>query len=92
MGRGLRPALGRIPVLAAHGLHHAVGILHGGSGDGDGAGYARRRQFAKALLMTLVEAGVAAFTLLFAMQYVPKFGTLGTVQAEQVFSAAGRSW
>lgn len=53
-----------------------------------GAGYARRRQFAKALLMTLVEAGVAAFTLLFAMQYVPKFGTLGTVQAEQVFNIA----
>ena len=51
-----------------------------------GAGYARRRQFAKALLMTLVEAGVAAFTLLFAMQYVPKFGTLGTVQAEHVFN------
>ena len=50
-----------------------------------GAGYARRRQFAKALLMTLVEA---AFTLLFAMQYVPKFGTLGTVQAEQVFNIA----
>ena len=63
-----------------------------------GAGYARRRQFAKALLMTLVEIikksvgaglpGVAAFTLLFAMQYVPKFGTLGTVQAEQVFNIA----
>lgn len=53
-----------------------------------GAGYARRRQFAKALLMTLVEAGGAAFTLLFAMQYVPKFGTLGTVQAEQVFNIA----
>ena len=31
---------------------------------------------------------MAAFTLLFAMQYVPKFGTLGTVQAEQVFNIA----
>lgn len=51
-----------------------------------GAGYARRKQFAKALLMTALEAGLVAFTFLFAMQYVPKFGTLGTVQAEQVFN------
>lgn len=51
-----------------------------------GAGYARRKQFAKALIMTALEAGVIAFTFLFAMQYVPKFGTLGTVKAEQVFN------
>ncbi len=53
-----------------------------------GAGYARRKQFVKALIMTALEAGVIAFTFLFAMQYVPKFGTLGTVQAEQVFNMA----
>lgn len=51
-----------------------------------GAGYARRKQFAKAIIMTALEAGVIAFTFLFAMQYVPKFGTLGTVKAEQVFN------
>ena len=50
-----------------------------------GAGYARRKQFVKALIMTLFEVGVIAFTVVFATQYVPKFGTLGTVQAEQVF-------
>lgn len=53
-----------------------------------GAGYARRKQFAKALIMTALEASIIAFTFLFAMQYVPKFGTLGTVQAEQVFNIA----
>ena len=47
-----------------------------------GAGYARRKQFVKALIMTLLEAGVIYFTLTFAMDYVPKFGTLGTVKAE----------
>ncbi len=51
-----------------------------------GAGYFRRKQYAKALLMTLLEIAVIAFTLNFAMAYVPKFGTLGTVQAEQVFN------
>ncbi|MGM9659795.1 MAG: carbohydrate ABC transporter permease, partial [Faecousia sp.] len=51
-----------------------------------GAGYFRRKQYAKALLMTLLEIAVIAFTFNFAMAYVPKFGTLGTVQAEQVFN------
>lgn len=51
-----------------------------------GAGYARRKQFLKAVVMTLLEAAVIWFTVVFAFQYVPKFGTLGTVQAEQVFN------
>lgn len=51
-----------------------------------GAGYLRRKQYVKALLMTLLEIALIVFTLGFAMDYVPKFGTLGTVQAEQVFN------
>jgi len=51
-----------------------------------GAGYARRKQYAKAVIMTLLEIAVIVFTATFAMEYVPKFGTLGTVQAEQVFN------
>lgn len=51
-----------------------------------GAGYARRKQYVKALIMTALEVGAVLFTIFFAMQYVPKFGTLGTVQAEQVFN------
>ncbi len=51
-----------------------------------GAGYARRRQYAKMLVMTLLEALVIAFTVNISLQYVPKFLTLGTVQAEQVFN------
>lgn len=51
-----------------------------------GAGYFRRKQYVKAILMTLLEVALIAFTLNFAMEYVPKFGTLGTVQAEQVFN------
>lgn len=53
-----------------------------------GAGYIRRKQYIKALLMTLLEIAVVVFTLNFAMRYVPKFGTLGTVQAEQTFNIA----
>ena len=53
-----------------------------------GAGYFKRKQYARALIMTLLEIAVIAFTALFAMQYVPKFGTLGTVQAEQTFNMA----
>ena len=51
-----------------------------------GAGYARRKQYMKALLMTLLEIGMILFTVCFAMQYVPKFGSLGTVEPEQVFN------
>ncbi|MGN0203467.1 MAG: carbohydrate ABC transporter permease [Coprococcus sp.] len=51
-----------------------------------GAGYARRKQYIKALLMTILEVAVILFTVKISMQYVPKFLTLGTVQAEQVFN------
>lgn len=51
-----------------------------------GAGYARRKQYIKAAIMTILEVAVIAFTLTFAMQYVPKFGTLGTVRMEKVFN------
>ena len=51
-----------------------------------GAGYLRRKQYVKAVLMTLLEIALIAFTLGFALDYVPKFSTLGTVQAEQVFN------
>jgi arabinogalactan oligomer/maltooligosaccharide transport system permease protein len=51
-----------------------------------GAGYARRRQYIKAVIMTVLEAAVILFTIFFAMKYVPKFGTLGTVAPEQVFN------
>ena len=53
-----------------------------------GAGYLRRKQYVKAILMTLLEIALIVFTLGFAMNYVPKFGSLGTVQAEQVFNIA----
>lgn len=51
-----------------------------------GAGYVKRKQYARAVIMTILEAAVIIFTVVFAMKYVPKFGTLGTVQAEQVFN------
>ena len=51
-----------------------------------GAGYFKRKQYVKALLMTLLEVGVILFSVFLAMQYVPKFGTLGTVQMEQVLN------
>ncbi|MDY3920492.1 MAG: sugar ABC transporter permease [Candidatus Limivivens sp.] len=51
-----------------------------------GAGYAKRKQYAKAVIMTLVEIAILVFTFRFAMEYVPKFGTLGTVQMEKVFN------
>lgn len=51
-----------------------------------GAGYFRRKQYAKALLMTVFEIAVLLFTVTFASQYVSKFGTLGTVKQEAVFN------
>lgn len=51
-----------------------------------GLGYARRKQFIKALLMTILEAIVIAFTVFISTKYVPKFGTLGTIKAEKIFN------
>ena len=51
-----------------------------------GAGYAKRKQYVKAVLMTLLEIAVILFSVKFAMQYVPKFGSLGTVKMEKVFN------
>lgn len=52
-----------------------------------GAGYVRRKQYIKALIMTALEAAVILFTVFFAMEYVPKFASLGTIKAEKVFNA-----
>ncbi len=51
-----------------------------------GAGYIRRKQFIRALLITAVEAAIILFSIYFAPQYVTKLGTLGTVKMEQVFN------
>lgn len=51
-----------------------------------GAGYVRRKQFAKAIIMTVLEVAVILFSVFFAMEYVPKFGSLGTIKAEKVFN------
>ena len=53
-----------------------------------GAGYLRRKQFVKAVIMTVLEALVIWFTVAVSFRYIPKFGTLGTVQFEQVFDMA----
>lgn len=53
-----------------------------------GAGYVRRKQYAKAIIMTVFEVAVILFSVFFAADYVPKFGTLGTVKAERVFNMA----
>lgn len=51
-----------------------------------GLGYARRKQYVKALIVTILEVLVLVFTFGFAMDYVSKFGTLGTVRQESVFN------
>ena len=50
-----------------------------------GAGYARRKQFIRSLLVTIFEAAVIAYSVLVAPQYISKFNTLGEVQMEMVF-------
>lgn len=50
-----------------------------------GAGYIRRKQFVRTLLITVFEAAVILYTIFIAPQYITKFGTLGSVKMEQVF-------
>lgn len=53
-----------------------------------GAGYARRKQYIKAILVTIIEIAIIAYTLGFAPEYISKFATLGTVKQESVFNLA----
>lgn len=50
-----------------------------------GAGYIRRKQFVRTLLVTVFEAAVVLYSIFIAPQYLSKFGTLGTVKRETVF-------
>ncbi len=52
-----------------------------------GAGYFGRRQFARAILMTLLEVGVIASVINVFAPYMAKLNTLGTVQREEIFDA-----
>lgn len=51
-----------------------------------GAGYLGRKQYIKALIMTLFEAVIIAYTVMVGIPYIADFGTLGTVQQESVFN------
>ncbi len=51
-----------------------------------GAGYLRRKQYIKAILLTILEVGIIYYSVSFAADYVAKFGSLGTVQQEKVFN------
>ena len=50
-----------------------------------GAGSVKRKQFLKAIIFTLLEVLVIWFSISIAFEYVPKFASLGTVEAEKVF-------
>lgn len=51
-----------------------------------GAGYFRRKQYIKSILITIFEVLIIIYSVVFGLQYVPKFGTLGTVKREAVFN------
>ena len=53
-----------------------------------GAGYFGRKQIAKGIIMTLFEVAFIAFVVGVGVPNLSKFGTLGTVQFEQVFDLA----
>ena len=53
-----------------------------------GAGYFRRRQIAKGILITLFQAVILFFAVMFAAPYISKLPTLGTVRFESVFNPA----
>jgi arabinogalactan oligomer/maltooligosaccharide transport system permease protein len=51
-----------------------------------GAGFFRRKQYIKGVIMTLFQVVIIFFAFTFAAQYLSKFGTLGTVEFEAVFN------
>ena len=53
-----------------------------------GAGYFRRKQIVKGILITILQIVMVIFTGEVAIPYLSKFGTLGTVQREMEFNLA----
>ena len=51
-----------------------------------GAGYFRRKQIIKGVIMTLFQAVIIFFAATFAAHYLSRIGTLGTVEFESVFN------
>ena len=51
-----------------------------------GAGYFRRKQYVKSVLITIFEALIIIFSVVCSAQYIPKFGTLGTVKRASEFN------
>ncbi|MCL2628914.1 MAG: hypothetical protein FWD44_09510 [Oscillospiraceae bacterium] len=51
-----------------------------------GAGFFRRKQIIKGIIMTLFQAVIIFFAGTFATHYLSRFGTLGTVRFESVFN------
>jgi arabinogalactan oligomer/maltooligosaccharide transport system permease protein len=53
-----------------------------------GAGYFRRKQIVKGIIMMLFQVVIIFFAFTFAAHYLSRFGTLGTVELERVFNPA----
>ncbi|MDR2572508.1 MAG: sugar ABC transporter permease [Oscillospiraceae bacterium] len=51
-----------------------------------GAGYFRRHQIIKGVIMTVFQIVIIFFAFTFAAHYLSRFGTLGTVQLESVYN------
>ncbi len=51
-----------------------------------GAGYWRRKQIVKGILVTLLELGVILYTCFIGLPYMGKLGTLGTVERTMVYN------
>ena len=51
-----------------------------------GAGFFRRRQIAKGLIMTIFQVVIIFFAFTFAAHYLSRFGTLGIVEFETIFN------
>lgn len=50
-----------------------------------GAGYWKRKQIIKGILVTLLEIGIVLYNIFIGIPYISKLGTLGTVQREMVY-------
>ena len=53
-----------------------------------GAGYIRRKQIVKGILVTLLEIGIVLYTILIGIPYIAKLPSLGTVERTMVYNAA----
>lgn len=92
-GKGTNPVRGALTAVGRFFLEFKEAVAKGDWGVKAslivmGAGYCKRKQAVKGILVTVLEAAVVLYMLLIGFPYISQLGTLGTVEQAMVYNPA----